>query len=73
MSKLNEYDRLKIEDSIEKMPNRFEMILAASARARELNSGHLATVDIGSKANVTALREIANGTVGREYLRKINK
>jgi DNA-directed RNA polymerase subunit omega len=66
-----EYDRLKIEDAIEKIPNRFELILAASQRARQLHAKHRATIPMTSRENVTALREIAAGNIGREMLRHI--
>lgn len=66
-----EYDRLKIEDAIEQIPNRFELILAAGQRVRQLYNGHKATIPTTSREPVTALREIAAGKVGRELLRNI--
>lgn len=68
---VHEYERLMIEDGLKYVPNRFEMILIAGQRARQLHAGHRAHVDIGSRENVTALREIAGGFVGRELLRLV--
>jgi DNA-directed RNA polymerase subunit omega len=68
---VHEYERLMIEDGLKHIPNRFEMILIAGQRARQLHDGHRAHVDIGSRENVTALREIAGGFVGRELLRLV--
>lgn len=66
-----EYDRLKIEDSIAQIPNRFELILAAGQRVRQLYRGDKPTIKINSREPVTALREIAAGNFGRELLRNI--
>lgn len=68
-----EYDRLKIEDCYEVFPNRFELILAAGQRARQLHAGHKPTIKTNSRENVTALREIGHGKFGRELLRGIGK
>lgn len=68
---IHEYERLMTEDAIAKIPNRFDMILCASQRARQLHAKYTPTVDIGSRENVTAIREIAAGNVGREMLLKV--
>lgn len=68
---VHEYERLMIEDAIVRIPNRFEIILCAGQRARQLHAGHRPHIDIGSRENVTALREIAGGYVGRELLRLV--
>jgi DNA-directed RNA polymerase omega subunit len=47
--------------------NRFEMILVASHRVRELNRGATPLVLSKSKPGVTALLEIAAGKVGKDY------
>lgn len=64
--------RVTVEDCLEKVPNRFIMILVASKRARErLKSGESLSVSGGKaqhKATVEALREIAAGQVGAEIL-----
>lgn len=64
--------RVTVEDCLEYIPNRFEMILAASKRARELlTTGENPTVPWDNdKATVVALREIAAGNVGQEILFK---
>ena len=68
-----EYDRLKIEDCYTTFPNRFELILAAGQRVRQLQRGDARTIKSNSRDNVTALREIAAGNFGRELLRTVGK
>lgn len=63
--------RITVEDCLEKIPNRFQLVLAATYRARMLSQGHTAKVDTKNKPAVTALREIAAGEVGVEMLRKV--
>lgn len=63
--------RITVEDCLEKVPNRFELTLAATYRARQLAQGATAKVDARDKPTVVALREIASGHVGREMLRKV--
>jgi len=63
--------RITVEDCLEKIPNRFDLALAATYRARELAQGHEARFDSRNKATVTALREIARGVTGIEMLRKV--
>jgi DNA-directed RNA polymerase subunit omega len=56
---------------VENIGNRFNLVLAASIRVRELTRGSRKLVD-GNNGNViTALKEIEEGKVGREILRKI--
>ena len=55
--------RVTVEDCLERIPNRFAMALLASKRARALLQGAEPTVDTDNKPCVTALREIAEGTV----------
>ncbi|HMM46354.1 MAG TPA: DNA-directed RNA polymerase subunit omega [Thiobacillaceae bacterium] len=62
--------RITVEDCIEKIPNRFELTLAATYRARQLAQGSQPLVDTRDKPIVTALREIAAGKVGREILNR---
>lgn len=52
-------------------PNRFDLALAASCRARMLAQGHSPKIKTKSKPTVTALEEIAQGKVGREVLKRI--
>ena len=63
--------RITVEDCIEKIPNRFQLVLAATYRARMLSQGHAPKVATKDKPGVTALREIAAGEVGLEMLRKV--
>ncbi|MCH9818919.1 MAG: DNA-directed RNA polymerase subunit omega [Burkholderiaceae bacterium] len=63
--------RITVEDCLEKIPNRFQLVLAASYRARMLSQGHTARVEAKNKPAVTALREIAAGEIGLEMLRKV--
>ena len=51
-------------------PNRFELTLAVTYRARQLAQGSQAMVESKDKSIVTALREIAAGKVGREILNR---
>jgi len=50
--------------------NRFELVLAASNRVRELRSGHRSTLGSKNRDCVTALKEIEQGIIGKEYLYK---
>jgi DNA-directed RNA polymerase subunit omega len=63
--------RITIEDCLSKIPNRFQLTLAATYRARQLVQGHTAMVDAKDKPTVLALREIAAGKVGIEMLKKV--
>jgi DNA-directed RNA polymerase subunit omega len=62
--------RVTVEDCVLKVPNRFELVLLAAQRAREITSGAPLTLDRDDDKNpVVALREIADETVGLEQLR----
>ncbi|OOS06436.1 DNA-directed RNA polymerase subunit omega [Moraxella cuniculi DSM 21768] len=62
--------RVTIEDCLSNVDNRFELILVASKRARQLANGKAEpTVSVDNdKPTVLALREIAAGNVGRAIL-----
>jgi DNA-directed RNA polymerase subunit omega len=61
--------RVTVEDCVEKIPNRFELVLLAAQRARNLSRGEELTVDRDNDKNpVVALREIAEETVPLEKL-----
>jgi DNA-directed RNA polymerase subunit omega len=64
--------RITVEDCLKEMPNRFELTLAASYRARQLIKGHTPKVEGSDKPTVIALREIAARKVGREMLRHVS-
>ena len=53
--------RITIEDCLEKIPNRFELIVTAARRAKDLLKGARPLVASENKEVVTALREIAEG------------
>ena len=56
--------RVTVEDCVEKVPNRFELVLLAAQRARNLSRGEEITIDRDNDKNpVVALREIADETV----------
>ncbi len=59
--------RVTVEDCIDKIPNRFELVMLAAQRARDLSVGAEITVDRDNDKNpVVALREIAEETVDLE-------
>jgi DNA-directed RNA polymerase subunit omega len=63
--------RITIEDCLIKIPNRFELTLAATNRARQISAGSAPMVDGDrDKPTVIALREVASGKVGIEMLLK---
>ena len=63
--------RITVEDCLKRFPNRFQLTLAATYRARQLGAGATPLVEPNKdKATVIALREIASGKVGHEVLRK---
>ena len=56
--------RVTVEDCVDKVPNRFDLVLLAAQRAREISGGAEMTVDRDRDKNpVVALREIAEETV----------
>lgn len=63
-------DGLTSENAVAAVGNRFDLILIASRRVRELNSGYKSTLNIGRGTVLTALHEIEKGLVGRDYLLK---
>lgn len=63
--------RVTVEDCVDKVPNRFELVALASHRAREIAAGAPITVDRDNDKNpVVALREIAEETQSAEALRE---
>ena len=65
--------RITVEDCLKRIPNRFQLTLAATYRARQLTLGSTPQVDPGrDKPTVIALREIAAGKVGIEILNRGN-
>ena len=61
--------RVTVEDCVVKVPNRFDLVMVAAQRAREISAGALLTIDRDNDKNpVVALREIADGTVNTNEL-----
>jgi len=61
--------RVTVEDCVIKVPNRFDLVLMAAQRAREIKSGAVLTVERDNDKNpVVALREIAEETVNVDDL-----
>ena len=55
--------RITVEDCLQKVTNRFELVMLASRRARQLFSGAKPLVEANNREVVVALREIADGKV----------
>jgi DNA-directed RNA polymerase subunit omega len=63
--------RVTVEDCVDKVPNRFELVMLAAHRARSLASGAPLTIDRDNDKNpVVALREIAEETLTADQLRE---
>jgi DNA-directed RNA polymerase subunit omega len=63
--------RVTVEDCIEVIPNRFDLVLASGQRARQISSGAQLTLERDNDKNpVVALREIAERTVSPEHLQE---
>jgi len=63
--------RVTVEDCVDKVPNRFELVLLAAQRARTISSGVPITVERDNDKNpVIALREIADETIAVEDLQE---
>ncbi len=66
--------RITVEDCLQSVDNRFELVLMATKRARQLSKGAEAVVDPeDDKCTVVALREIAAGKVSMEMIDKIDQ
>ncbi|MBM3605258.1 MAG: DNA-directed RNA polymerase subunit omega [Alphaproteobacteria bacterium] len=63
--------RVTVEDCVDKVPNRFDLVMLAAHRAREITAGSAPTVDRDNDKNpVVALREIAEETQPVDDLRE---
>ncbi len=63
--------RVTVEDCVDKVPNRFELVMLAAHRAREISSGTPITVSRDNDKNpVVSLREIAEETQQADDLRE---
>ncbi len=64
--------RVTVEDCLDRIPNRFELVLAAAKRARQIYIGSEPQVAAeNDKPTVLALREIAEGKCGVEILEEV--
>ena len=64
--------RVTVEDCVDKVPNRFELVMLAAHRAREISAGAPITVGRDNDKNpVVSLREIAEETQQAEDLREL--
>tara|TARA_A100001037_G_scaffold303374_1_gene337205 strand:- start:9347 stop:9751 length:405 start_codon:yes stop_codon:yes gene_type:complete len=63
--------RVTVEDCVDKVPNRFDLVLLAGQRSRQISAGEELTLDRDNDKNpVVALREIADTTIENEELRE---
>lgn len=63
--------RVTVEDCVDKVPNRFELVMLAAHRAREISAGSEITLDRDNDKNpVVSLREIAEETQTADELRE---
>lgn len=63
--------RVTVEDCLKQIPNRFNMTLAATHRARQITMGSTPQVESGrDKPTVLALRELAEGKYGMEVIKR---
>ncbi|MBI4986323.1 MAG: DNA-directed RNA polymerase subunit omega [Rhodocyclales bacterium] len=63
--------RVTVDDCLKRIPNRFQLTLAATYRARQITMGSTPLVEAGrDKPTVIALREIGAGKVGLEILNR---
>lgn len=63
--------RITVEDCLKKIPNRFQMVLVAAYRARQISQGYAPKIDAKDKPAVIALREVADGLVGTDMLNHV--
>ncbi|MDO6413923.1 DNA-directed RNA polymerase subunit omega [Sphingomonas sp. BIUV-7] len=64
--------RVTVEDCVDKIPNRFDLVLLAAQRARQISGGAELTIDRDRDKNpVVALREIAEETVVPDELQEL--
>ena len=63
--------RITSEKAALAVENRFDLVLIASQRVRELKRGAMPKVTSKNGAVVTALREIEEGFIGRDYLKRV--
>ena len=68
---MNVMARVTVEDCVKKIPNRFDLVIAAAQRSREISNGIAIEVDRDNDKNpVVSLREIASEAVDAESLQE---
>jgi len=67
--------RITVEDCLDKVDNRFELVMVASKRARQIAVGGKDALvpEDGDKPTVLALREIADGLISREQILRVEE
>ncbi len=67
--------RITVEDCLDKVDNRFELVMVASKRARQIAVGGKDALvpEDGDKPTVLALREIAEGLINREQIMQVER
>ena len=63
--------RISSQKAAEAVGNRYDLILIASARVRELRKGHRPKIETKNGPVVTALTEIQDGHIGRDHLKRV--
>lgn len=65
--------RISSEKAVQAVGNRFDLVLIAAARQRELTRGHKPKMPVPTEfgPHLTTLKEIEEGLIGREYLKRI--
>jgi len=64
---------LDTDKCVSNIGSRFDLVIVAAIRARELNRGHRKMVNSPNGNIVSALQEIEAGHIGRDYLRKVRR
>mgnify|MGYP006267624397 CR=1 FL=1 len=65
--------RISSEQAVKQIGNRYDLVLVASQRVRELKQGDRPKINTKHGTTLTALKEIEEGHVGRELLKKLKE
>lgn len=63
--------RISSEKAVQQVGNRYDLVLIAAARVRDIKKGHRPKLATKTGPILTALSEIEEGLIGREYLKRI--
>jgi DNA-directed RNA polymerase subunit omega len=63
--------RISSEKAVNQVGNRYDLILIASQRVRELRKGHRSKITSNTGPILTALSEVEEGLIGRDYLKRV--